>query len=819
MRECLDMLKHYFKAAVRRLIKQKLYTIINILSLAIGLAMIFIVVGHVSHELSFEDFHTNKDCIYRVEGTYSSVDTLVTNVRVMGPLGPAILSQIPEVEKVALFREQSLIKLKAGNETFRIVDPYKNQCYTHQKRIFFVNPDYFKVFTFNLINGNPQSLNEPNRVFISQKIVGEYYPHENPMGQTIVLNDYIECQVSGIIEDMPQNTQLRTDFMVSYSTLERLGEDTHAWVSLTDYELMGKDFVYLLMKQSVDPISVTSKISSILKNNMAPEQAQKYSMYLKPFKEIYFKGYSGTRGELTPRGEVSVFYEILTIAVFVLFLAVANFVNLSTARSADRMKDVGVRKVFGAGRWHLVKQYLGESLILVFAATLLSLIIYEIFKILIQDIIPRQMFADFYRNPLMIVSVIILMFVIGILAGFYPAIYLSRFRPLTILQGKAGIKSSRSILRKVMVVFQFTIAIVFVFSTITLIRQVNLLTSVKMGFDRENMMLMDFEGDDASGNCQLLKHEIMKNNKVLAVTAADSPPGRSSYTLYGYYPTEEREDKEMLVFKVFDVDYDFINTFGLEIVKGRTFSENMPLDVHNSIIVNEATVKKLGLTEPIGHRLYGGNDKFFDIIGVVKDFYGSALNETYNELLLLQIKPERYNTVVVKLPPENISASIAAIQNTWHKTFPGLHFEYSFLEDEVKNTYNDIGGQTTIFEVIAFLAIVIACMGIFGLVSFTAEKKTKEIGVRKVLGASVMRIVTMLSKEFIILILIANAIAWPLGYLFVRQILEYLPMRVSPGVETFLLTALVALFFALATAGFQATKAALANPIDSLHCE
>lgn len=555
----------------------------------------------------------------------------------MGPLGPAILSQIPEVEMVALFREQSLIKLKAGNETFRIVDPYKNQCYTHQKRIFFVNPDYFKVFTFNLINANPQSLNEPNRVFISQKIVDEYYPHENPMWQTIILNDNIECQVSGILEDMPQNTQLRTDFIVSYATLERIGDDTHAWVFLGDYNQVGEDFLYLLMQPQANPVSVTSKINNIINNNMTPEQAKKYSMYLKPFKEIYFKGYSGTRGELTPRGEVSVFYEMSMMAVFVLLLAIVNFVNLATARSADRMKDVGVRKVFGAGRWHLVKQHLGESLILVFVATLLSLIIYEIFKILIKDVIPRQMFADFYLNPLMIVSVIILMFVIGILAGFYPSIYLSRFRPLTIFQGKAGIKSSRSILRKVIVVLQFTIAIVFVFSTITLIRQVNLLTSVNLGFDRENMMLMDFEGDDASGNCQLLKHEIMKNNKVLAVTAADSLPGRSSYTLYGYFPTEEREDKEMLVFKVFDVDYDFINTFGLE-----------------------------------------------------------------NELLLLQIKPERYNTVVVKLPPENIPVSIAAIQNTWHNTFPGLHFEYSLLEDEVKNTYNDIGGQTTIFEVIAF---------------------------------------------------------------------------------------------------------------------
>ncbi|MDD5426834.1 MAG: ABC transporter permease [candidate division Zixibacteria bacterium] len=813
------MLKHYFKAAVRKLINQKLYTIINILSLAIGLAMIFIVVGHVSHELSFENFHINKDRIYRVEGTYSSVDSLFTSVRVMGSLGPAILSQVPEVERAAIFRVKPLIKLKAGNETFRIVDPYKNQGYAHNKRIFFVNPDYFKVFTFNLINGNPQSLNEPNRVFISQKIVDEYYPDGNPMGQTIVFNDYIECQISGILEDMPQNTQLRTDIIVSYSTLERLGDDTHAWVSLTDYELIGDDFVYLLMKQSADPVLVISKITTLLNNNMTPEQAKKYSMYLKPFKEIYFNGYSGTRGELTPCGEVSVFYETLTMAVFVLLLAIVNFVNLSTARSADRMKDVGVRKVFGAGRWHLIKQYLGESMILVFCATLLSLIIYEILKILIQDVLPRQMFADFYRNPFMIVSVIILMFVIGMMAGFYPAIYLSRFRPITILQGKVGIKSSRSILRKVMVVFQFTIAIIFVFSTITLIRQFNLMTSVNMGFDRENMMLMDFDGDDASDNCRVLKHEIMKNNKVLAVTAADSPPGRSTYTLYGYYPTEERKDEQMLVFKVFNVDYDFINTFGLEIVKGRAFSEDMTSDVHNSLIVNEATVKKLGIDEPIGYRLYGGNDKFYDIIGVVKEFHGSALNETYNELLLLRIGPEQYNTVVVKLPPENITASIAAIQNTWQKTFPGLHFEYSFLDDEVQKTFSDIGGQATMFVVIATLAIVIACMGVFGLVSFTAERKTREIGVRKVLGASVIRIVTMLSKEFIVLILIANAIAWPLGHLFISQYLEYLPFRVSVGVETFLLTGLVALFFALVTAGFQAVKAALANPIDSLHCE
>ncbi|MBN1212205.1 MAG: ABC transporter permease, partial [candidate division Zixibacteria bacterium] len=653
------MIKHYFKAAVRRLIKQKLYTVINIFSLAIGLALCFIVIGHVSHEFSFEDFHQNKDRIYRAETDYRSVDTFYTTVQVMSPLGGAMVEQIPEVEKAAVFRVSDLTKLTVNNMAYRIDDPYKNQGYTHHKRIFFVEPDYFKVFSFPLISGNPEVLAEPFRVFISENIVDKYFRGVNPIGETIVLNDNIECQISGILKTMPQNTQLLTDFVVSYSTLERIGEDIHSWTDL------GTDFVYLLLKEGADPNLVETKIPALLSQNMPPEQAKKCSFYLKPLSKIYFKGYSGTRGELDPCGEASMIYEILMIAVFVLLLAITNFINLATARSADRSKDVGVRKVFGAGRWHLIKQYLGESLIMTFLATLLSLIIYEIFKLLIKQSLPRQMFDDFYTSPIMVFSFFVIIVFIGILAGFYPAIYLSRFKPIAVLQRQAGIKSSRSVLRKVLVVFQFTIAIMFVFCTVTIIRQVNFLTSIELGYDRENIMLMDFNGEDASDYCTLLKREILKHNKVLAATATNSPPGRSSYSFYGFYPNEERKHEDMLVFKLFEVDYDFLNTFGLEMKRGRAFSEDFVPDAHNPVIVNEAIVKKLGVDDPIGYRLYASGDNFYEIVGIVEDFHGTALDFAYQYLMMLRLNREGYNTLAVKLPPENINASIAAIRETW----------------------------------------------------------------------------------------------------------------------------------------------------------
>jgi putative ABC transport system permease protein len=341
---------------------------------------------------------------------------------------------------------------------------------------------------------------------------------------------------------------------------------------------------------------------------------------------------------------------------------------------------------------------------------------------------------------------------------------------------------------------------------------------MNLGFESENMLVMDFEGEDANENCQLMKNEILRNHEVLAVTTTDCPPGRRTYSFYGFYTDPERRKEDRVVARLFKADYDFLSTFGLEIVEGREFSPDISTDVGSAVLLTERGVKHLGIDNSVGYKFYRQNG-FREVIGVVKDFHGSTLDWGYKDLSVIMLKPEECNTLVLKLPPDDISGSIAAIEETWKKTLPGIDFKYNFLDEEIYNNYNEMRGQTKAFFGLALLTIIVACLGIFGLVAYTAEQKTREIGIRKVLGGTVTGIVTLLSKEFIILIGIANLIAWPVAYLLMQSFLQEFPFRIGIGIGTFLLAAGIVICFALFTSGFQAYKAAVADPVKSLRYE
>jgi putative ABC transport system permease protein len=341
---------------------------------------------------------------------------------------------------------------------------------------------------------------------------------------------------------------------------------------------------------------------------------------------------------------------------------------------------------------------------------------------------------------------------------------------------------------------------------------------MELGFDKENMLVIDLIGKKAAENAAILKSEIRENNKVLSITATSAPPGVQTFSGYVYYNDQSFEDSSRVVFKKFSVDNNFVSTFGLEIIRGQSFSEYRPTHDKNAVMVTEAVVKDLKITEPIGHKLYR-KDGFVEIIGVIKDFHGTPLNYAYRPQMLFAVEPDNLTRLVVKLPPENISTSVAAIKKTWDSVFMGKTFNYAFLDDLIEGNYDEDKSGVKMFMALSALAILIACMGIFGLVSFTAEKKTKEIGIRKVLGASVPNIIKMLSREFVILIAISNIIAWPLAYYLMQSMLQWFPFRVSIGIGTFLFTGIIALVLALFTSGFQAVRAAAANPVDALRCE
>lgn len=808
------MLKNYIMVALRNLARHKIYSLINIFGLAVGLALCLIVIGHISYELSFEDFHENKDQIYRVNLKYRSEDTELYSSLVMSPLGPALRESLPEAEKVAVFRVIGNIDLSIGEDSFMERYEAAREGFKYDANVFCAGPEYLEIFTLPLVAGNPTTaLVEPLTMLITEPAAQKYYKGINPVGQIVKINDKLTCRITGVLKEIPPNTQLNCEFIVSYSSLQHVDGNLASW------DKSDQDYVYIQLRKNAEITAIESKIKDIFRQHTGDEIAGQYRFELQPLKDIYFSYYgSGRMGDISPHGEISMMIEMGVVAGFVLLLAIANFINLSTARSSDRSREVGVRKVFGAHKSELIKQFIGESIVITSISVIIGLIAYEIFKIIIKDALPRQMLADFYNNNIMILLVAALTISVGVIAGYYPALYLSRYRPIAVLQGKSGIKSSKSLLRKGLVIFQFTIAIGFICSTTIIYRQIDLISNMELGFNSENMLVINLQGKQAAENAAILKNEIQNKNKVLSITAANAPPGAQTYSAYVYYKDQSFEDSSRVVFKKFCVDNNFVSTFGLEVIRGKSFSEYGSAEGGNAVMVTEAVVKDLKITEPIGHKLYR-KDGFVEIIGVLKDFHGTPLNYSYRPQIILSPEPKELTILVVKLPPEDISASVAAIKNTWDSTFPGKTFDYAFLDDMIEANYSDDKGSVKMFTVLSALAILIACLGIFGLVSFTAEKKTREIGIRKVLGASVPNIVKMLSREFVILIAIANIIAWPLAYLLMQSFLQWFPFRVSIGIGTFLFTGFIALVLALLTSGFQAVRAAVANPVDALRCE
>ncbi|MBU0984114.1 MAG: ABC transporter permease, partial [candidate division Zixibacteria bacterium] len=434
------MFRSYITIAMRHLARHKLFAAINVLSLAVSLALCLIMIGHISYEFSFEDCHDNNSRIYRVVGDYRADDGVDRSAQVMAPLGPAMVANLPEVEQAAVFRHVDSVKVGIDRERVQAGN------------LICANPDLLKVFTLPLLQGNPErALIEPGAVLITENAARRLFAGLNPVGKSISFGELFEGRVVGVLADIPSNTQLQCDFVAS---LASLNEDITSW------DRFGQDYVYVMLKDGADPARVLPTATALLRQNFDPETAGRFTLHLQPLGEIYFGGYRS--GELSPRGETEYMYVWSFISVFILILAVTNFVNLSTAKASDRMREVGMRKVLGAFRGQLIRQHLGEALLITVVATIISLVLYEIFKNAVADYMPREMLADFYRNSRMMLATGGLVLLVALLAGFYPALYLSRFQPLTILRASKGAKSTRSRLRKTLVVVQFTIAIMFI---------------------------------------------------------------------------------------------------------------------------------------------------------------------------------------------------------------------------------------------------------------------------------------------------------------------------------------------------------------------
>jgi putative ABC transport system permease protein len=798
------MFKNYFKIAVRNLIRHKTFSFINIAGLALGIAGSLLMFVYVINELSYENFHQNKDQICRVAIQFGQSESSMKLAGVMPALGPALVEELPEVLNAVRFIRDTKATIEYGEKEFR------------EQRFFFADPSVFDVFTFPLLGGEPKEvLKDPFHIVISEAMAYKYFGSEQAVGKLLRYKDQYEFQVSGIMKNIPANTHLKCDFIASYSSLETIAKVEQPW------NQFGQDYTYLLLQDDFSSSNLKEKIMFILQKNTNEQFASMFLFYIQPLDDIYLT--SKMMGELDRTGNVTYVYLFSSLAILVLLIACLNFMNLSTARSFHRVKEIGLRKVLGAKRLQLVKQFLGEALIVTAIALVFSLLLFELFFPSLNRFLETKLVVDYYHNLNFYLILIGIIVFVGLVAGLYPALFLSRYKPVDSLKGGFNYGSGSSVFRKSLVVIQFMISIFLIIGTFIVYNQLHFMRETDLGFNKENVVLISFHGSaqDMDNKYLALKNEFSKNSQVISVAGANMVPGLHNKEQQGIRLKDMQPD-EMIMARFISIDYEYVQTLGLEIKQGRNFSEAFSTDASSSIIINEKAAKSFNLADPVGYEIIlpsrTGEIRLLKVIGVVKDFHIESLHNNI-EPILLYINPNRFYTIALRIQPTNTQQTIQYLESVWKKLIPGQSFNYTFLDDTYNMLYNSeekAGQMVTIFS---FLAIYIACMGLFGLAAFTAEQRTKEIGVRKVLGASVSNIVQLLSKEFVKWVILANIIAWPLAWFVLNKWLENFAYRIDVSWWVFFLSGAIALFIALFTVSTQAIKAAIANPVDALKYE
>jgi putative ABC transport system permease protein len=792
------MFKNYFKIAFRNLWKHRVFSSINILGLTVGMTACFLIFLYVRFELSYDGFHSKADRIFRV---ICDVKTPTDVIRANGPSWaiPANLkNEFPEVESEVRVVTSSLL-FRMGDTKFQ------------EMNSLFADSTFFQVFDFKLIEGNPRTvLRDPFSVVFTKTAAKKYFGSTNPVGQTMLLTGKgFRVKVTGLMEDFPENSQIKADLLVSMNTetqhLNQGLEDIWQW---SDYHPLA----YLLLKPNTSAHALQGKFPKFLESRYGSEMRKQQmftSLYLEPLKDVYLHS---TRDGFK-MGNIKNVYIFSVIATVILLIACINFVNLTTARSTERAKEVGIRKVIGALQIQLARQFIGESILLCSIAFLLTIVLSALlfpeFNQLSGKIISHSIFDH--------TSYILLLFCaaigIGFLAGIYPAFVLSSFNPSAVLKGRFATGTRGNFLRKGLVLIQFSLSIGFIIATIIVYHQLNYMLDQDLGFSKDQILVIDTEGDPGRTAFQ----QSLKGLPGVQSTAqSSSVPGYENLNAYSEIENYKGE-MQITNMDLYFVDWDYLNQFKIKVIRGRGFSREFQSDTTQSMVINEAAVKMLGYhssEQAIGKRFsqYGRDGK---IIGVMKDFHYHSLQQEIKPLSM-RIEPDGCFLVSVNVYAAHLSATISAIENKWKNLIPHRPFIYFFLDEFFDQQYRSEERFGKLFLNFAILAIFISCMGLFGLASYNTMQRTKEIGIRKVMGASVFSIVYLLSKDFLKLVLISFFVAAPLSGLFMNQWLHDFAYRIEMKWWVFLLAGVLALLVALITIGFQANKAASTNPIKSL---
>jgi len=745
----------------------------------------------VQDELSYDRFHENASDIYRVIQDINFADHSTTWTITQGPLGPSLKKDFPEIINATRITGRGL-RLTYNDRSFDEV-------------VGMADPSIFEMFTFPLIKGNPATaLSDPNSIVLTEEMAEKYFGDENPIGKTIQADNEYDFLVSGVLKKIPDNSHLQFDFIIPFIFGRELNYTVDRWGN-------SQFRTYVQIQKGIPVQEVIQKISGYLYEKPTIEKDARLN--LQPLTRIHL--HSNYEFD-TAHGDITYVALFSLVAFFILFIACSNFMNLATARSGNRAKEVGMRKVAGAHRSSIIKQFFGESILLAFIALFFSLIIVKLLLPAFSNLAAKELSMNISGNLSGLLMLFGIALLTGIISGSYPAIFLSSFQPVKVLKGSLRSGQKGSVFRKILVVTQFSLTILLIICTGVVHNQLNYLRNKKLGYDKEHMIYMGMRGD-MRANFDTLKNELLINSNISGVTASSNVP------TYGYTFSNslwrwegQNPDEEILMRAVF-IDYDYFKTFGMEIAEGRSYSKEFSTDTTEAIIVNEAAVKAMRMKSPLGKRL-SINEQNFQIIGVVKNYNFRSLRQGIDPLILL-FEPQASRVLFAKLKSDNISQTIGYIEKIREKFAPGYPSNYHFLDEALDDLYRSEERVGTIFRYFSVLAIFISCLGLFGLASFMAEQRTKEIGIRKVLGATVSNIIFLLSKEFAKWILVANIIVWPIAYYAANKWLQGFAYRTTIGLWIFILAAAMVLFIALLTVSYQSFKAATANPIDSLKYE
>ncbi|MGD9900160.1 MAG: FtsX-like permease family protein [Calditrichaceae bacterium] len=796
------MIKNYFKIALRHLLKNKGYALINTTGLTIALAFCILTFLFIKNEMSYENFHSNSDRIYRVVTFKQSNGKIFRSTSTPLALGPALQKDIPEIIQATRFFNPDNPKPLIRYEDKRF----------YESKFYFVDDNVFEIFSFSLKEGHwKTALTKPFSVVITEDIAKKYFGDENPIGKIIVFQDYLKFTVTGVLHNLPENTHLNFDFLASFSSVkEWLGEDIVSnW-----HNSMSQ--IYTLLPADYQKSLLERKLDGFIENYHDEGPQTSWKIFLQPIKRIHL--YSETEYGIASEGNILNVYIFSIIALFILIIASINFMNLATALSTTRAKEIGLRKVMGAEKSDIIKQFLGESILMAMIALILAIVISILIFPEVQSMVGKEIPFHFDSFTLLFIAAITL--VIGFLSGLYPAFYLSSFQPVDVMRDSLSFGVPGAFFRNILIVFQFSISVTLMISTIFIIKQLDFLRNKELGFVKESVLVVPIRDGELRQNSDQFINNLLQSPLLKSASAAALFPGGPVGQMSFRY---EKEDGSMEVstFRVLWSDYDFLDALEIKLIAGRNFAKEYSTDKEAAFILNETAVRGLGWTpnEAIGkkfarHSNGDGKNVVGRVIGVVQDFNFKSLHSNI-EPLVIHIWPWP-NYLLIKFNPANTSEVLRYIQEKIQSIFPDRPFEYFFLEDIFDSFYKSEENISGVSSILSIIALIIACLGLFGLISFRILQRLKEISIRKVYGASVTNIITYLLKEFLVLVLYANIIAWPVAFFAIRSWLQQFPYQTELNLGIFVVVSLTSFVIALLTISYQTTKAANSNPTNIL---